>query len=77
MEVNKLIGKCRSPSLTKIVFGATRTVAALDAAYGVALRGVQDVQLAELAGRPLPLSFHRKIVNRRAAASRKLRSCLE
>ncbi|CAN8103665.1 unnamed protein product [Discula destructiva] len=67
-----------SAAIAKVIFDAPKTVRALHMAYGVALGGVQDIQLAELAGRPLRIVlFHRMDVGRRTAALRTLRCCLE
>lgn len=83
-----LRGLLESPTLTKVVFNSTDTVRALSAAaaWGVSLRGVRDIQIAEVAGRPMPLFHHRKLATTanadhrgRAATTklRTLRACLE
>lgn len=73
-----LRGLLESPSISKVVFDSSKTAAALDTALAITLRGLQDIQVMELAGRPLPavLYFHRKDIGRRAE-SRSLRCCLE
>lgn len=78
-----LRGLLESPTLPKIVFDSSDTVRALSNTWGVSLRGVRDIQIVELAGRPVPL-FHRKAnVDRRVGGAgaatklRTLRACLE
>lgn len=73
-----LRGLLESPSISKVVFDSKATVSALSTATGITLGGLQDIQVMELAGRPLPalLYFHRKDMARRVE-SRSLRCCLE
>ncbi|KAF3766588.1 hypothetical protein M406DRAFT_68908 [Cryphonectria parasitica EP155] len=62
-----LKGLLESPSIAKVMFDSRATVAALRDPWGIALRGVQDIQLMELAGRPLlppGRPFHRKLEGR-------------
>lgn len=72
-----LRGLLESPSITKVIFDTTETVPALHEAYGVALYGVRDIQLMDIAGQPVRTFFHRKQVTRHGAVSRNLRCCLE
>lgn len=73
-----LRGLLESPSIHKVVFDSKKTAPALNAAFAITLRGLQDVQVIELTGRPLPASFyfHRKDIGRRVDY-RSLRCCLE
>ncbi|KAJ4420708.1 hypothetical protein N0V82_004147 [Gnomoniopsis sp. IMI 355080] len=77
-QLPSLRGLLESPSIHKVVFDSKKTAPALDAAFAVTLRGLQDVQVIEITGRPLPASlyFHRKDIGRRID-SRSLRCCLE
>lgn len=91
LEVGRLPslrGILESPSVIKVVFDSGSVAAALSIHYGVSLRGLTDLQLMELIGRPLDataldprLAFHRKFVvarpHRRAVELRDLRACLE
>lgn len=77
-QLPSLKGVLESPSISKVVFNSEKTAPALKAAMGITLRGLHDIQVMEMAGRPLPASlyFHRKGVSRHVG-SRSLRCCLE
>lgn len=77
-QLPSLKGLLESPSISKVVFNSEKTAPALQAAMGITLRGLHDIQVMEMAGRPLPASlyFHRKGMARRVE-SRSLRCCLE
>lgn len=69
-----------SPSIPKVLFDCRPTTSTLHRQYQIGLRGVEDVQLMELAsGRPTtlmqPLQFHRK--GMKVPELRDLRACLE
>lgn len=77
-QLPSLKGVLESPSICKVVFNSEKTLPALRAAMGITLYGLQDIQVMEMAGRPLPASlyFHRKDAGRHFK-SRSLRCCLE
>lgn len=77
-QLPSLKGLLESPSISKVVFNSEKTAPALQAAMGIRLRGLHDLQVMEMTGRPLPASlyFHRKGMARRVE-SRSLRCCLE
>lgn len=73
-----LRGLLESPSISKAVFNSTQTAPALSAALGITLRGLEDIQVVELVGRPLAALLYSPCsdVGRRVG-SRSLRCCLE
>lgn len=77
-QLPSLKGILESPSICKVVFDSEKTAPALKVALGITVRGLQDIQVMEMAGRPLPASlyFHRKDFGRHVK-SRSLRCCLE
>lgn len=68
-----------SPTIPKVLFDCRGAISTLRQRYEIELRGVEDIQLMEGAGRRPPqaqqLHFHRNRVG--APGLRELRSCLE
>lgn len=80
-DVPSLRGLLESPSVAKVLFDARGAAAGLWEGYGVAVRGVRDVQLMELAGRRVDAGGQGvmgKVGSRGGRARpRDLRTCLE